>query len=34
MIWDFDSSSMKKPNLDEKEWAVGFRTGTTMQDIF
>jgi hypothetical protein len=35
MIWDSHSSSMEEPDLDEKEHAMGFRTGTTfVQDIF
>ncbi len=27
MIWDFHSSSMEKPNIDEREHAMGFHTG-------
>ncbi len=29
MIWDSHSSSMEKPNANEKEHAMGFRTNTT-----
>jgi hypothetical protein len=25
MIWDLKSFNMKEPNVDEKEWAMGFR---------
>jgi hypothetical protein len=24
MIWDLKSFNMKEPNVDEKEWAMGF----------
>jgi len=35
MIWDSYSSNMEKPNVDEKERAMGFRTcTTTVQGIF
>jgi hypothetical protein len=30
MIWDFHSSSMEEPNVDEKEQAMGFHIGTTI----
>ncbi len=34
MIWDFHSSSMEEPNVNEREWAMGFHIGTTtMQGI-
>jgi hypothetical protein len=34
MIKDFHSSSMEKPNADEREQAIGFHTyTTTMQGI-
>jgi len=35
MIWDSHSSNMEKPNVDEREWAMGFHTNTTgVQGIF
>ncbi len=35
MIWDSHSSNMKKPNVDEKERAMGFRINTIIvQGIF
>ncbi len=35
MIWDSYSFNMERPNVDEKEWAMGFCIGTTiMQGIF
>jgi hypothetical protein len=29
MIWDSHSSNMEKPNVDEREWAMGFHINTT-----
>jgi hypothetical protein len=35
MIWDLHSSNMEKPNVDEKEQAMGFCTCTiVVQGIF
>jgi hypothetical protein len=30
MIWDFHSFNMEEPNANEREWAMGFRTNTTI----
>jgi hypothetical protein len=30
MIWDSHSSNMEKPNANEREWAMGFHTNTTI----
>jgi len=29
MIWDSHSSHLEEPNVNEKEWAMGFHTNTT-----
>jgi hypothetical protein len=35
MNWDSHSSTMEEPNVDEREWAMGFHTSTTsMQGMF
>jgi hypothetical protein len=33
-IWDYHSSNMEESYADEREQAMGFHIGTTMQDIF
>jgi hypothetical protein len=29
MIWDSQSFNMEEPNVNEREWAMGFNIGTT-----
>jgi hypothetical protein len=34
MIWDSHSSHLEEPNVNEREWAMGFHTNTTtMPDL-